>query len=74
MRRKNWMQGDEMTKKMNSNQSHKFYRKYKSENGCTRTSEYIRGEIRCHWGVSIPCWPVTPAVSPISKLDKQYEL
>jgi hypothetical protein len=27
----------------NSNQSHKSYRKYKSENGRIRTSEYIRG-------------------------------
>jgi hypothetical protein len=35
-----------------SNQSHKSYRKYKSDNGCTRTSEYISGGIRCH-GVSI---------------------
>jgi hypothetical protein len=33
---------------MNSNQSHKSYRKYKSENGRTRTYEYIRGGIRCH--------------------------
>jgi hypothetical protein len=38
----------EMTKITNSNQSHKSYRKYKSENGRTRTSEYIRGGIRCH--------------------------
>jgi hypothetical protein len=31
-----------MTKIMNSNQSHKSYMKYKSENGCTWTSEYQR--------------------------------
>jgi hypothetical protein len=35
----------EMTKITISNQSHKSYRKYKSENGRTRTSEYIRGGI-----------------------------
>jgi hypothetical protein len=45
----------EMTKITISNQSHKSYRKYKSENGRTRTSEYIRGGIKCHRGVSIPC-------------------
>jgi hypothetical protein len=45
----------EMTKMTISNHSHKSYRKYKSQNGCTRTSEYIRGGIRCHGGVSIPC-------------------
>jgi hypothetical protein len=44
----------EMTKITISNQSQKSYRKYKSENGRTRTSEYIRGGIRCHGGVSIP--------------------
>jgi hypothetical protein len=55
----------EMTKITISNQSRKSKRKYKSENERTRTSEYIRGGIRCHGGVSIPCWPVTPAVSPI---------
>jgi hypothetical protein len=44
----------EMTKITISNQSHKSYRKYKSENGRTRTSEYIRGGIRCHGGVNIP--------------------
>jgi hypothetical protein len=63
----------EMTKITNINQSHKSYRKYKSENGRTRTSEYIRGGLRCHGGVSIPCWPVTPVVSPIFKLDKRYD-
>jgi hypothetical protein len=57
---------NEMTKITISNQSRKSKRKYKSENGSTRTSEYIRGGIRCHGGVSIPFWPVTPAVSPIS--------
>jgi hypothetical protein len=45
----------EMTKITNSYQSHKSYRKYKSENGRTRTSEYIRVGIRYHGGVSIPC-------------------
>jgi hypothetical protein len=62
----------EMTKITNSNQSHKSYRKYKSENGriVTRTSEYIRGEIRCHGGESTHCWPATPAVSLISRLGK----
>jgi hypothetical protein len=64
----------ERTKIMNSNQSLKSYRKYKSENGHTQTSEYIRGGIRCHGGVSIPCWLVTPAVSPIFILDKLNEL
>jgi hypothetical protein len=38
----------EMTEKTNSIQSHKSYRKNKSESGRTRTSEYIRGGIRCH--------------------------
>jgi hypothetical protein len=50
---------DEMTKITNSNQSQNTYRKYKSENGRTRTSEHIRGGIRCHGGVSIPCWEFT---------------
>jgi hypothetical protein len=45
----------EMTKITISNQSCKSKRKYKSENGRTWTSEYIRGGIRCHGGVSIPC-------------------
>jgi hypothetical protein len=67
-----WQRINEMTKITISNQSHKSYRKYKSENGCTRTSAYIRGGIRCHGGVSIPCWPVTPAVSPISTFDKRW--
>jgi hypothetical protein len=51
-----------MTKIMISNQSHKSYKKYKSENGRTRTSEYISG-IRCRGGVSIPCWPWTSAMA-----------
>jgi hypothetical protein len=46
---------NEMTKITNSNQSHKCYRKYKSQNGRKQTSEYIRSGIRCHVGVSIPC-------------------
>jgi hypothetical protein len=58
----------EMTKITISNQSRKSKRKYKSENGRTlwRTSEYIRGGIKCHGGVSIPCRPVASAVRPIS--------
>jgi hypothetical protein len=63
----------ERTKITNSNQSHKSYGKYKSENGRTWTSEYIRGGIRCQGGVSIPCWPVIPALSPIFILDKLNE-
>jgi hypothetical protein len=63
----------EMTKITNSNQFHKSYRKYKSENGRILTSEYTRDGIRYHGGVRIPCWPVTPAVGPISKI-KRYEL
>jgi ribosomal 50S subunit-associated protein YjgA (DUF615 family) len=39
---------NEMTKITNSIQTHKSNRKYKSENGRTRTSEYIRGGMRCH--------------------------
>jgi hypothetical protein len=63
----------EMTKVMNRIQSHKSYRKYKSENGRRRTSEYTRGGIRCHGGVSTPCRSITPAVSPFSRLGKRYE-
>jgi hypothetical protein len=50
-----WGRLHEMTTITNNNQSHTSYRKYKSENGCTRTSEYISGGIRCHGGVSIHC-------------------
>ena len=46
----------------NSNQSQKSYWKYKSENGRTWTSEYIRCGIRCHGEVSIPCRPIYPSV------------
>ena len=46
---------NEMKKMTNSNLSHYSYRKYKSENGRTWTSEYIRDGIRYHGGVSIPC-------------------
>jgi hypothetical protein len=63
---------DEMTKITNSIQSHKSYRKYKSEIGRTRTSEYIRGGIRYHGGVSIPCRSITLAVSHISRLCPGY--
>jgi hypothetical protein len=62
-----------MTKLTNINQSHKTYRKHKSENGRTRTSEYIRGGITCLGGVSIPCRRFTTGVSPISRLIKRYE-
>jgi hypothetical protein len=39
---------------------------YKIECRATRTSDKCEGRIRCRGGVSIPFWPVTPAVSPIS--------
>jgi hypothetical protein len=42
-----------MTKITKNIQSHQSNRKYKSENGRSRTSKYIRGGIRCHGGVSI---------------------
>jgi hypothetical protein len=58
----------ERTKITNSNQSHKSYRKYKSENGRTRAFEYIRGGIRSHGGVSFPCQLLAPAVRPISNV------
>jgi hypothetical protein len=63
----------EMIKITSSIQSHMSNRKYKSENGRTRTSEYIRGGIRYHGGVSIPCRSIKPAVSPFSRLGKRYE-
>jgi hypothetical protein len=63
-----------MTKITNSIQSYKSCRKYKSGNGHTRTSEYIRGGIRCHGGISIPCRPVTYAVNLVSRWGKRYEL
>jgi hypothetical protein len=56
----------EMTTITNSIQSHKSIRKNKSENGRKQTSEYIRGGIRCHGGVSIPCWSITPNVNIVS--------
>ena len=37
----------------------------KEVNGLTRTPGHTGGGIRCLGGVSIPCRPVTPAVSPI---------
>jgi hypothetical protein len=52
----------------NNIQSHKSNRKYKLENGRTRTSEYIKGGIRCHGGVSIPYRSITPTVSPIFQM------
>jgi hypothetical protein len=63
----------EMTKITNSIQSHKSKMKYKSENGRTRTSAYIRDEIKSHGGVSIPCRSITPAVSPFPRLGKRYD-
>jgi hypothetical protein len=33
-------------------------------NGLTRTPGYTGGGIRCLGGVSIPCWSITPIVSP----------
>jgi hypothetical protein len=39
---------------MNSDQFHISCRKYKSDNGRTWTSEFIRGGIRFHGGVNIP--------------------
>jgi hypothetical protein len=41
--------------------------------GQTRTPGETRGGIRCVGGVSIPCWPVTHAVSPISKSGKRSQ-
>jgi hypothetical protein len=64
---------NEMTKITKSIQSHKSHMKYKSENGRKRTSEYIRGGIRYHGGVSIPCRSITPTMSPFSRLGKRYE-
>jgi hypothetical protein len=56
-----------MAKIPNSDQSQNTSRIYKSEgkNGLTRTPRYTRGGIRCLGGVSIPCWSITPAVSPV---------
>jgi hypothetical protein len=39
-----------------------------------KISGYTRGEIKCQGEVSIPCWPVTPTMSPISRSGKQYDL
>ena len=55
---------NEMKKITNSNLFHKSYRKYKSENGRTRTSEYIRGGIRCHGGVASPADRSHPPCAP----------
>jgi hypothetical protein len=38
-------------------------------NGLTRTPGYTGGGIRCLGRVSIPCWPVAPAVFPISNVE-----
>jgi hypothetical protein len=37
-------------------------------NRLTRTPRYTGGGIRCLEGVKIPCWPVTPAVSPKTQI------
>jgi hypothetical protein len=37
----------------------------------TRTSDKCKGRIRCREGVSILSWPVTPGVSPWTKLGKR---
>jgi hypothetical protein len=58
---------------MNSNQSQKSCRKYKSENGQTGTSDHIRDGIRCLGVVSIPCRPATLDASTISGSGKRYE-
>jgi hypothetical protein len=63
-------------------QFHKSCRKYKSENGRTRTSGYIRGGIRCHEGVSIPVdrshppWTLFPdqVLLYIRRLSCKFEL
>jgi hypothetical protein len=62
--------GSQMAYITNSHQSHKSCRKYKSENGQTRTFRYTRGLIRCRGGVSIPCRLVTPIVNPIARSGK----
>jgi hypothetical protein len=41
---------------------------YKIECRAIRTSDKCEGGIRCRGGVSILCWPVTPAEFPSSKL------
>jgi hypothetical protein len=54
------------THKRGSITNNKSCRKYESEN-CVNTSPgHSRGGVGC-LGVSIPCRPVTPAVSPISR-------
>jgi hypothetical protein len=48
---------NEMTKTTNNNKSHNSYKKYKTENGRTQTSEYITGGNRCHEVISIETKP-----------------
>jgi hypothetical protein len=62
--------GNKMACQTNSHLSHKPCGKYKSRMGQTRTSGYTKGGIKCLSGVSIPCRPVTPVVSPIFKSAK----
>jgi hypothetical protein len=46
------------------NVNHNPQGNYKIECRASRTSDKCEGRIRCHGGVSILCWPVTPAVCP----------
>jgi hypothetical protein len=57
----------------NGHQIHKSYRKYKSENWAKMDSR-TRGGIRCLRGVSIPCWPVRPAISPICRSGQRKDI
>jgi hypothetical protein len=54
-------------------QFHKPNRRYKSKNGRTWTSEYIRCWIRCPRGASILRRPPTSTLSPTSRLGKQHD-
>jgi hypothetical protein len=56
-----------MAKISASNLSRNTSRNYKSNNTnvLTRNPSQTGGGIRCLRGVSIPCWPVKPAVSPV---------
>jgi hypothetical protein len=53
---------DGMTKIPKSDQSQNTSKNYKLD---IRTPRYTGGRIRCLEGVSIPCWSITPAVSPV---------
>jgi hypothetical protein len=63
-----------MTKITISNQSFKSYRKYKLENGRTRTSEYIRGDIGCHGGVSNDFNVFSLLTYEYSRSDVDYQM